>query len=942
MLETQISFFNQNQRLVGMTHAPDGEGRAPAVLMLHGFKGTRIESHFLFVKMARRLAKAGYFVMRFDFRGSGESEGQFKDISIPGEIDDASAALAWLRQHPGVDPERIALLGLSMGGCVAASVAGEDPRIAGLILWSAVADPLELAQNTASEAPAAEYPLGIQADGTLDMGGYLIGLPFLESMGQVKPLQSVQNFKGPALILHGTADKTVLPTHAKRYYQTIGPARAEQRWIQGADHTYSAHLWEEEVFSLTLAWLRQKIPADNSAPQKPETLNLKQTKENATMTKKYNAIVIGAGLGGLSAAAHLAKEGKSVLLLEHHTVPGGYAHEFRRGHYRFEVSLHAVDGVSPGGWTYTIMQELGILDAVKFHRLDPFYTIRYPDDEFTVPADIFAYEAELIRRFPAEAEGIRRLFDAMLKTFTQTRRYASDVELNRRPPLTEMPARYPDMLKAMTITWDDYLSEYVSDAKAKGVLSATWAYYGLPAKKLAAAAYILPWVSFHLFGGFYPEGGSMAISRAFEAVIKQHGGEIKYRQTVTRIEIKDGQAAAVETERGLRAEAEVIISNANAPDTMLKFVGRENLPPKYVKRVEKPKNSLANLIVYLGLKRNLLAEGWAHHELFVVEGYNTDEDYQNMLKGEFDKTGMVISHYNQYDPACAPDGGSVLVLTSLSGWDYANQWGTGGNLSNYHKNPHYLELKKDAAEKLIARAEKLIPGLRDAIVYQEVATPLTNYHYTLNPGGGIYGSEQTVDNMYRNRLKAKTPVPNLFLTGAWVFGGGQSAAMLSGRNTARMALGYLEGKSVGEWGESRKETRRGGDKETGRQGDKEKPETKNPKPETRNALTCKETIALMPYIFNADAAGDLVADIQFHVTGDEPGDYILRIAGGECAFEEGLSAAPRLSITTPSEVWLKISRGELNPQMAFMTRKYTVEGDMGLLMKMGKLFKASM
>jgi len=84
MPETQITFYNQNQRLVGMTHAPGGEGRAPAVLMLHGFKGTRIENHFLFVKLARGLAMGGYFVMRFDFRGSGESEGEFRDISIPG------------------------------------------------------------------------------------------------------------------------------------------------------------------------------------------------------------------------------------------------------------------------------------------------------------------------------------------------------------------------------------------------------------------------------------------------------------------------------------------------------------------------------------------------------------------------------------------------------------------------------------------------------------------------------------------------------------------------------------------------------------------------------------------------------------------------------------------------------------------------------------------
>lgn len=105
-------------------------------------------------------------------------------------------------------------------------------------------------------------------------------------------------------------------------------------------------------------------------------------------------------------------------------------------------------------------------------------------------------------------------------------------------------------------------------------------------------------------------------------------------------------------------------------------------------------------------------------------------------------------------------------------------------------------------------------------------------------------------------------------------------------------------------------------------------------------LTLKETLAGMPRVFNPAEAGDLVADIQFHVTGDEPGDYYLSIAKGQCRFNEGVLQNPTLTIDTPSDVWLRISRGELNGQMAFMTRRYKVKGKMGLLMKFGKLFKA--
>lgn len=521
-------------------------------------------------------------------------------------------------------------------------------------------------------------------------------------------------------------------------------------------------------------------------------------------SQKYDAVVIGAGLGGLSAAGYLAKAGKKVLVLEHHTVPGGYAHEFRRGKYRFEVALHALDGAGPGGWAYPALTELEVLDQVTFRRMDPFYTVRFPGREIIAHADMTQYEGELIRHFPQEAAGIRQLVDAMLTVFWEVRRFMVDGELGIRPSMAQMPARYPHMLAAMSQNWAEFMEQYIHDPELQGAFTTLWAYYGLPPEQLNAATFIFPWVSYHLFGAYYPEGGSMAMSRAIEATIKKYGGEVRYKQTVTKIEIEDGRATAVLTDKGLRAEADLIISNANPPDTMLKFVGRKHLPERYAAKVEDAlqKPALSNLVVYLGLDRDLLAEGWPYHELFLIETYDLAEDYENMVHGRFHKAGLVISHYDQADPGCAPEGGSVITITALADWDYADQWGTGGDPAAldpksptyYRKNPQYQELKQAAGDALIERVETVIPGLRQAIKHVEVATPLTNYRYSLNPGGSIYGSEQTVDNMYLNCLSEKTPIPNLFLAGAWVTGGGMSAAMLSGRSVARRALARMDGK----------------------------------------------------------------------------------------------------------------------------------------------------
>jgi dipeptidyl aminopeptidase/acylaminoacyl peptidase len=256
MNETPITFSNHGQQLVGMLHLPDGPGPHPAVIFYHGFTGNRIENHFIFVKMARMLAKAGFVAMRFDFRGSGESQGEFVEMTLPGEVDDARVALAWLRARPEVDADNVSILGLSMGGAVAATIAGKNPDIRKLMLWSALADPLELFRASANSEPLPP-PLGLQPDGTIDVGGHLIGPGFIATLGQVRPLESVNAFRRPALIIHGTADPTVPPAHAERFLRAIGEEYAELHWIEGADHTYSAHVWEQEAMGRTLKWLME-------------------------------------------------------------------------------------------------------------------------------------------------------------------------------------------------------------------------------------------------------------------------------------------------------------------------------------------------------------------------------------------------------------------------------------------------------------------------------------------------------------------------------------------------------------------------------------------------------------------------------------------------------------------------------------------------------------
>jgi len=498
-----------------------------------------------------------------------------------------------------------------------------------------------------------------------------------------------------------------------------------------------------------------------------------------------DAVVIGAGLGGLGAAGYLAKDGHRVVVLEHHAVPGGYAHEFKRRGFRFEVALHALDGAEPGGWLHPMLEDLGVLDRVEFTRLDPFYTARFPDHEITVPAELPGYLRELKANFPEEAGGIDDLFSAVRRVSFDIGRYTKERATGVRATPMEMMERFPDMAAAFSQDWQSFMSRFVSDLRLQAVVSALWGYLGLPPSKVSAGLFALVIDSYQTSGAWYPMGGSQAMSRAIVEGITAHGGDVRFRDRVTRIQVSDGRAVAVETERGLRVEADVIVSNAS-PSATVAMTGRDHFDDLFLAGVDSDVAAMSNLVVYLGLDRDLAAEGWDHHEFLLSDGYDMDADYAAMVSGDFSKTGMVIANYTRADPGCAPDGKSVLVMLSLAPWDYEDVWGTGGDMAGYSKNPEYLRIKEEAAAHLIDRAEMLIPGLRESIVVKEIGTPLTNARYGLSTGGSIYGREQTVENML-NRRSPKSSIPNLLFAGAWIGGGGMSAALGSGRTAAAIA-----------------------------------------------------------------------------------------------------------------------------------------------------------
>lgn len=254
--ESAIEIVSRGQMMRGFTHRPQGFSaaqRVPAALLFHGFTGNCIEPHRLFVKAARVLTTAGICVLRFDFIGSGNSDGDFQDATIESEIDDALTAISWLGAQPGIDRTRVALIGLSLGGLVATCAAARSRQIKSLVLWAATAGFCEHRETWEADLARRFLP----EQDVYDFGGNLVGRAFADAAMQTQPLLEAEKFHGNALILHGTDDATVPVSDAREYSQVLKNARLHI--LQGADHTFNSFAWESELLNTTHDFLRETL-----------------------------------------------------------------------------------------------------------------------------------------------------------------------------------------------------------------------------------------------------------------------------------------------------------------------------------------------------------------------------------------------------------------------------------------------------------------------------------------------------------------------------------------------------------------------------------------------------------------------------------------------------------------------------------------------------------
>ncbi|TCP21162.1 hypothetical protein EV207_14516 [Scopulibacillus darangshiensis] len=250
-MEYPISLEFDGLTLRGTAHQPEESQfqKHPVVILFHGFTGSKTESHFLFVRFARELEKHGMGCVRFDFSGSGESEGSFADLTFSREVHEGKEILQMVKKLDWADPSKIMLTGFSMGGAVATQVAKEFPDdIHKLCLWAPAGRMNQLAKLYFENN--LEMP-----NGNIDLGGLELGRGFYDDLNARDLYDGITAYANPVMIIHGTKDQTVPLEYGQKYIDVYVKNEAKIHLIEGADHVFSKLCWIEELFDQSVRFL---------------------------------------------------------------------------------------------------------------------------------------------------------------------------------------------------------------------------------------------------------------------------------------------------------------------------------------------------------------------------------------------------------------------------------------------------------------------------------------------------------------------------------------------------------------------------------------------------------------------------------------------------------------------------------------------------------------
>jgi all-trans-retinol 13,14-reductase len=470
--------------------------------------------------------------------------------------------------------------------------------------------------------------------------------------------------------------------------------------------------------------------------------------------KEYDVIVVGSGIGGLTCASLLSKRGYRVVVLEQHSQVGGYCSSFKRNGFVFNTGVENVSGLWEKGPINFLLKELGLNKDELFVRNKLKYIFKGKEIE---AEKLEEFKEILSTEFPDERKSIFSFFEDAKKAYEECYKDTGIYGVPLPPELAvkvfgerkllNYPKECPHHYDWLNKTYDQKLNEYFRDEDLKALLCALLGHHGwTKPEKTSANSALTTCVSYFLYGGYFPKGGAQKFADSLKDAIKSYGGEVLVRHKVDKILTKDKEVKGVKV-GDKTFKSKIVVSNANAQTIFTEHIDLENLDRDYMQYIKGLKMSPSCFLVFLGIDMDL-------------------SNYPTSIKNMDEFYSIVIN--SNADPGLASkDKASITILTRADYYDFPER-GT----------EEYSKMKREMAQMLIQKAEKVIPDLSKHIIVQDEATPKTFERYTSMPQGALYSFDQSIGV---KRPYFKTPIKGLYLASASTFpGGGIEAVVISG------------------------------------------------------------------------------------------------------------------------------------------------------------------
>ncbi|MDQ3047804.1 MAG: NAD(P)/FAD-dependent oxidoreductase [Bacteroidota bacterium] len=508
---------------------------------------------------------------------------------------------------------------------------------------------------------------------------------------------------------------------------------------------------------------------------------------SSTLTKnKYDAIIIGSGMGGLTTAAFLAKSGKKVLVLEKHYVAGGFTHTFKRKKFEWDVGVHYVgqvnfkDGMVRKAFDYVTDNKL------KWTSMGDVY------DQAIIEGDVYNFLAgrkeqveQMIRYFPEEEKGIRDYYELISKVGGLSLMFFAEKTMPVWVSKTFGYFLRNGFYKYSQQTTIEVISSFTSNKKLIAVLSSQCGNYGLPPAKSSFAIHATI-IDHFLDGGNYPIGGSSSISKCVMDVIEANGGTIAIKAAVKNIVINKNKAVGVEMENGDIIYGSKIISNTGIHNTYNQLIKEKKCSEDV--EVNQIAPSVSHICLYLGLNSSDAELGIPKNNIWLYNSYEIDRDYNFHLENKGKAPSLAyISFPSAKDPSWQehhPGTSTIQVIASCP-YEWVKEW-EGEKWQK--RGDAYEKYKAHLTDQLLEKLYEVLPQVKGRIEIAELSTPLSTKHFSSYANGEIYGLEHNTKRFNLKQLRATTSYKNLYLTGQDIVCVGVSSAMFSGIITSVVIL----------------------------------------------------------------------------------------------------------------------------------------------------------